>query len=179
MVGGAVAVRRDEGAEVREARETMARFGALENSGGPIYSGTSHPPFSFWFFGQWRRIKHELQSDANQYREAISAMRQTHKEGEFLKVIEIAIYSCEFVYGMMQFERRFEERGERKSVESIDYLVEVPPPLVFECASSDIRRELWRSQRADRQEHDVEPRRNPQRSVRMYVGPAALFGCLL
>ena len=81
--------------------------------------------------------KAELQSDANQYREAISAMRQAHKEGEFLKAIEIAIHSCEFVDGMMQFERRFKNVATKKC-ETIDYLVQFARLLLTAARTSPV-----------------------------------------
>jgi hypothetical protein len=54
--------------------------------------------------------------------------------------------SCDYVDGMMQFERRFEERTERKSVETIDYVLQYAP-LVFDQASLDELGGILKSQK--------------------------------
>jgi hypothetical protein len=80
--------------------------------------------------------KAELQSDAIQYREAVVAMRAAHRERRILDAIKIAVDSFDYVDGMMQFERRFEDRSERRSVETINYILRYAP-LVFDQTSLD------------------------------------------
>jgi phage FluMu protein Com len=90
--------------------------------------------------------KAELQSEAVRYRRAVSAMRKAHKEGRILDAIQTAKNACEFADGMMQFERRFEKRPERKSIEAIDYVLQYAP-LVFDLASLETLAGILKSQR--------------------------------
>jgi len=92
------------------------------------------------------KTKAELQSDATQYREALSAMRQAHRESRFLDAINIAMHACDYVDGMMQFERRFEERSERRSVETIDYVLQYAP-LVFDRTNLEALGVILKSQK--------------------------------
>ena len=80
------------------------------------------------------KTKAELEFDATRYRLAVSLMRKTHQSGEVLAAIKIAVEACEFADGMMQFEKRFEKRLERKSVETIDFVLRFAP-LVFDRTS--------------------------------------------
>ena len=90
--------------------------------------------------------KAELQFDASRYREAVVAMRKAHNEGRYLEAIEIAMNACDYVDGMMQFERRFEDRTERKSVETIHYVLQYAP-LVFDRSSLETLDEVLKSQK--------------------------------
>jgi len=80
------------------------------------------------------KTKAELEFDATRFRHAVSLMRKTHQSGEVLAAIKVAVEACEYADGMMQFEKRFEKRLERKSVETIDYIFRFAP-LVFDRAS--------------------------------------------
>lgn len=92
------------------------------------------------------KTKAELQSDADAYRRALSAMRKAHRDGDVLAAIEIAMKACDYIDGMMQFERRFEERTERENVETIHYVLQYAP-LVFDRASLDTLAALLKSQK--------------------------------
>jgi hypothetical protein len=78
--------------------------------------------------------KAELQFDAKRYRAAVTSMRRAHKEGDVLRAIQFAVDACDYIDGMMQFEKRFEKRAERKSVETVDYVFKYAP-LVFDRKS--------------------------------------------
>jgi hypothetical protein len=111
----------------------------------PIYSGSKAVPIIFLFLAMVKN-KSELQSDAIQYRESLAAMRSAHREGRILDAIRVTVASLEFVDGMMQFERRFEDRSERKTVETIDYILRYAP-LVFERNSLEIVAGILKSQK--------------------------------
>jgi hypothetical protein len=90
--------------------------------------------------------KAELQADAQKYRRRVSAMRRAHNEGRHLDALIAALAACEYVDGMMQFERRFEKRTERDDVESIHYVLRYAP-LEFDLSSLVSLRELLKTQK--------------------------------
>ena len=90
--------------------------------------------------------KAELQSDATRYRSALSSMSKAHKEGDVLKAIKLAVDASEYIDGMMQFEKRFEKRVERRSVETIDYILKYAP-LVFDRQSLETVGALLKAQK--------------------------------
>jgi hypothetical protein len=73
-------------------------------------------------------------------------MRAAHGEGRYLEAVEIAINACQYIDGMMQFERRFEDRMARRSIETIEYAFQYAP-LMFDRASLDTLAELLKSQK--------------------------------
>jgi hypothetical protein len=92
------------------------------------------------------KTKAELQSDAEEYRRRVSAMRKAHHEGRHLDAIIIALAACDYVDGMMQFERRFEKRPEREDVETIHYVLRYAP-LVFDLTSLATLSDLLKTQK--------------------------------
>jgi hypothetical protein len=90
--------------------------------------------------------KAELQSDADKYRSAVAAMRTAHTEGRFLDALKEAMDACDYIDGMMQFEKRYEKRDERKDVETIDYVFRYAP-LLFDSASLNKLSDLLKSQK--------------------------------
>lgn len=92
------------------------------------------------------KTKAELQSDAEAYHRTLSAMRAAHRAAQFLDAIKIAMEACEYIDGMMQFERRFEKRTDRHSVETIDYVLQYAP-LVFDHQSLETLAVVLKSQR--------------------------------
>jgi hypothetical protein len=119
---------------------------ALAHRGLAIYSGVAAVHSLIVRQPAMAKNKAELQSDAELYRRAVSAMRKAHNEGHVFEAIEIAVNACDYVDGMMQFERRFEERSERKDVETIHYVLQYAP-LVFDPASLDKLTEILKSQK--------------------------------
>lgn len=92
------------------------------------------------------KTKAELESDARRYRKALDQMRKAHRDGEVLKAIRFAVDACDYIDGMMQFEKRFEKRAERESVETIAYIFKYAP-LVFDHKSLDAIAALLKSQK--------------------------------
>jgi hypothetical protein len=90
--------------------------------------------------------KAELESDAVNYRKAVSAMRTAHEDFDILRAIGVALSACQYIDGMMQFEKRFEAKEERKSVETIDYVFKYAP-LVFDKTSLERIEELLTAQK--------------------------------
>jgi hypothetical protein len=90
--------------------------------------------------------KAQLQLEATQYRAAVAAMRAAHGEGQTLRAIEIAMGACDQIDGMLQFEKRYEERSDRKSVETIDYVLRYAA-LTFDRPSLDRLAEVLKSQK--------------------------------
>lgn len=77
--------------------------------------------------------KAELELHRDQYHDLLNQARAAELTGELSKAVELAICSWQFVDGMMQFERRFED-SEFKSVEGIDIVLRLAPPLLdIEC----------------------------------------------
>jgi hypothetical protein len=73
-------------------------------------------------------------------------MRTAHREDDVIKAIKIAVDACEYIDGMMQFEKRFEKREERRSVETIDYVFKYAP-LVFDRRSLERVATLLKAQK--------------------------------
>jgi hypothetical protein len=90
--------------------------------------------------------KAQLQLEATQYRAAVTAMWNSHGEGQVLRAIEIAMSACDQIDGMLQFEKRFEDRSDRKSVETFDYVLRYAP-LAFDRPSLDRLAEMLKSQK--------------------------------
>jgi hypothetical protein len=90
--------------------------------------------------------KAQLQSDVAHYRAAVAAMRTAHSEGRYSDAVGIATKACDFVDGMMQYERRFESQSERKSIETINYVFQYAP-LIFDRISLETINGLLKSQK--------------------------------
>jgi hypothetical protein len=90
--------------------------------------------------------KAQLQSDAAHYRAAVELMRNAHVDGRYSEAVEIASQGCDFVDGMMQYERRFEGRGDRKTIETFNYIFQYAP-LVFHRNSLETIGGLVKSQK--------------------------------
>jgi len=78
--------------------------------------------------------KSELLEDRNRYYSFVDAMRLARDSNDFQRAIALAVGALDYVDGMMQYERRFEDRPERKSLECVDCVLQFAP-LVFDVES--------------------------------------------
>lgn len=78
--------------------------------------------------------KAELEADVERYYSRLEEMRTAHDQRDYQRALQSATAAWDYVDGMMQFERRFENRAERKSLECIDYVLRFAP-LLFDAAS--------------------------------------------
>jgi hypothetical protein len=90
--------------------------------------------------------KAELQDDCQKYHEIVANVRETHLQCRFTDAVEIAISSFDFVDGMIQFEKQYEKRSDRKNVECIDYVLQYAP-LLLDSSSLDKVSVLLKSQK--------------------------------
>jgi len=90
--------------------------------------------------------KAELDADSQQYYAALDRLRSAHRDGMVAQALEHAVSACDYVDGMMQFERRFADRKDRDSVETIDYVFRYAP-LVFDHQSLRKVGELLKTQK--------------------------------
>lgn len=74
--------------------------------------------------------KAELQADCESYRNIASKVRSALEQRQFSEAVDLAVSAFEFIDGMMQFERRFENRTDRKSVQAIDCVLQFAPLLL-------------------------------------------------
>jgi hypothetical protein len=82
------------------------------------------------------KSKAELGADSNQHYFAMEAVRDAHQSRNVTKAIELAVRAWQHIDGMMQYERRYGDKQEFESIESIDYVLSYAP-LVFDRESLD------------------------------------------
>jgi hypothetical protein len=82
------------------------------------------------------KTKAELEADCSEHYSAMCAVRAAHQSGEVSKAIELAVAAWQHIDGMMQFERRYGEKSEYESIDSIDYVLQYAP-LTFDFQSLD------------------------------------------
>ena len=90
--------------------------------------------------------KAELEDDAVQYYRQIAEMQNAHESCEYERALVFATAAWQYVDGMMQFERRFEDRTERKSLDCVDYAL-CYAPLIFHNETLAALSALLRSQK--------------------------------
>jgi hypothetical protein len=89
--------------------------------------------------------KVELEEDRAQYHELVAKARSALSDGRFQEAIRLAASSWTHIDGMMQYERKYENR-EFSNIESIDIVLEYAP-LLFEFALLDELESLLKTQR--------------------------------
>lgn len=91
------------------------------------------------------RRKEELQFEKAEYYALLARAKEAEAAGDFPKAVEWAVQSWQYVPGMMQYERKYENR-EFKSVDTIDVVLEHAPWL-FDMGSLNELERLLRSKR--------------------------------
>ncbi len=89
--------------------------------------------------------KAEMEAHRTEYFALMGKARAAQQDGLYRKAIELALASYDHIDGMMQYERRYEER-EFDSVESIDLILKYAPVL-FDFPSLDALEDLLKTQR--------------------------------
>ena len=87
--------------------------------------------------------KDEMAYDCNLYRQYIKRAKEYVRQGLFAEGIKSAFQAWEYVDGMMQYARKYEDR-EFTSVEAIDYVLRYAP-LLFGFDSMDNLEEMLKS----------------------------------
>jgi hypothetical protein len=91
------------------------------------------------------KTKTELEQHREEYYAKVAAARAAQQEGDFRKAIEFAVLSWPYVDGMMQYERKYEERT-FDSIEAIDIFLTYAP-LVFDFVNLEVLAALLKTQR--------------------------------
>lgn len=73
--------------------------------------------------------KAELEEDSRHYYRLISELQIAHKNCQYDQAIAHAVAAWEYVDGMMQFERRFENQADRWSLDCVEYALRYAPLL--------------------------------------------------
>jgi hypothetical protein len=73
--------------------------------------------------------KAEMESHRTEYAAAMTAAHAAERDGLFRRTVELVLASLEHVDGMMQYERRYEQR-EFDSVEGVDLVLKYAPVLL-------------------------------------------------
>lgn len=89
--------------------------------------------------------KSELEAHRFRYNALISQARAALDDGHYSKAVEIASTSWQYVDGMMQYERRYEEK-EFENIEGVDIVLDYAP-LLFKFEKLDELDTLLKSQR--------------------------------
>jgi hypothetical protein len=89
--------------------------------------------------------KADMESHRDEYYARISKARSALSQGHYHQAVQFACSSWDFVDGMMQYERKYEDR-EFKSIEGIDIVLDYAP-LLFDVESLDGLETLLRTQR--------------------------------
>ncbi len=90
--------------------------------------------------------KTELEADATRYYSKVEEMRWAHDQRDYHGALGLAVAAWEYVDGMMQFERRFEDKSERNRLECVDYVLRYAP-LLFEVQTLNTLSALLRTQK--------------------------------
>lgn len=90
--------------------------------------------------------KAELETDTKRYYAQVEEMRKAHKRGDYERAVGFAASAWDNVDGMIQFERRFENRSERNSLPCVDYAL-LYAPLLFDVQTLDTLSILLRTQK--------------------------------
>jgi hypothetical protein len=90
--------------------------------------------------------KAELKADAELYSSKVEEMRRAHDQRDYQGALALAAAAWDYVDGMMQFERRFEDRTERNSLECVDYALRYAP-LLFDVQTLNTLSVLLRTQK--------------------------------
>jgi len=90
--------------------------------------------------------KAELEDDATSYYSKVEEMRRAHDRRDYHGALGFAAAAWEYVDGMMQFERRFEDKSERKSLDCVDYVLRYAP-LLFDVQTLSALSSLLRTQK--------------------------------
>lgn len=99
------------------------------------------------------KSKAELESDRARYQELMGQARSALKDGRHDEAVQIAVSSCKYIDGMMQFERKYED-SEFSNIEAIDVVLDYAP-LLFHSQVLDELESLLKSQkRIDRDASD-------------------------
>lgn len=89
--------------------------------------------------------KAEMEAHREKYRALMGDARAAQQDGLYHKAVELALSSWDHVDGMMQYERRFEEK-EFESIEGIDTVLKYAP-LLLDFNNLDRLESLLKSQR--------------------------------
>lgn len=95
------------------------------------------------------KTKAELEQDRNEYYKLLDAARHAEREGCYGDAIRTAMESCKHVDGMMQFERRHENR-EFDSIDSIDLILGLAPLLLDYDALNELEELLGEVRRIEK-----------------------------
>ena len=99
------------------------------------------------------KSKAELESDSVQYHELIDQARSALRDGHHEEAVQIAWASCKHIDGMMQFERKYEDR-EFSNIEAIDVILNFAPLLFHSQLLDDLQSLLKSQRRIDRDASD-------------------------
>lgn len=100
------------------------------------------------------KTKAELEYDRVQHYVVMQEVTTLHDAGEYLKATALAVHAWAFIDGMMQYERRFEQRSEFKSIDSIDYVLNTAPLLFDSRRLVELESLLKRSRRIEKNTSD-------------------------
>jgi hypothetical protein len=89
--------------------------------------------------------KAEMENHAREYRSLVAIARSAQQEGAYRRAVQYAVSSWKFIDGMMQYDRKYEERA-FASVEGIDIVLRCAP-FIFDSDSLDDLGSLLKSQR--------------------------------
>jgi len=99
------------------------------------------------------KSKAELENDSVRYHELIGQVRSALREGRCEVAVQIAWSACQHIDGMMQFERKYEDR-EFSNLEAIDVILNYAPLLFQFQVLDDLERLLKSQRRIDRDASD-------------------------
>jgi len=89
--------------------------------------------------------KAEMEAHRAQYYELIAKARAARQDGRYREAVELAMSSWEYVDGMMQYERKYDDK-KFSSIEGIDLVLEYAP-ILFDAESLDKLEFLLKKQR--------------------------------
>lgn len=97
--------------------------------------------------------KAELEADRIEYHQRLNLAKSHLAAQEYAKCISCALEACGFADGMMQFERKYEDR-EFKSIESVDLVLELCPLVLDSRSLASLETLLKEQRRIDRNTAD-------------------------
>lgn len=89
--------------------------------------------------------KAEMESHQGKYDALMAGARTAQRKGLYRQAVELALSSWEYIDGMMQYERKYEDK-EFDSIESIDMVLKYAP-FLFDFQSLDTLESLLNSKR--------------------------------
>lgn len=89
--------------------------------------------------------KAEMEEHRERYHAVIAEARSALEQGDYRKAIELAVSSWEYIDGMMQYERRYED-AQFNSIEGIDIVLQYAP-FLLDLQSIDTTESLLKLQR--------------------------------